>query len=81
MAYSVKSDSKNHVVELTTYDVPAFYEYYCVPKVDKDAFLLGYITNWEQYNLLEGEANIFFEDTYIGKSILDVRFISGTFPY
>jgi len=78
MPYSVKSDSKNHVVALTTYDVPAHYEYYCVPKVDKDAFLLGYITNWEQYNLLEGEANIFFEDTYIGKSILDVRFISDT---
>jgi len=78
MPYSVKSDNKNNVVDLTTYDVPAYYEYYCVPKVDKDAFLLGYITNWEQYNLLEGEANIFFEDTYIGKSILDVRFISDT---
>ncbi len=78
MPYSVKSDSKNHVVELTTYDVPVHYEYYCVPKVDKDAFLLASITNWEQYNLLEGEANIFFEDTYIGKSILDVRFISDT---
>jgi len=78
MPYSVKSDSKNHVVDLTTYDVPAYYEYYCIPKIDKDAFLLGHITNWEQYNLLEGEANIFFEDTYIGKSILDVRFISDT---
>jgi uncharacterized protein (TIGR02231 family) len=78
MPYTVNSDSKNHVVDLTTYDVPAYYEYYCIPKVDKDAFLLGYITNWEQYNLLEGEANIFFEDTYIGKSILDVRFISDT---
>lgn len=78
MPYSVKSDNKNNVVALTTYDVPAYYEYYCVPKVDTDAFLLGYITNWEQYKLLEGEANIFFEDTYIGKSILDVRFISDT---
>ena len=78
MPYSVKSDSKNHVVDLTIYDVPAYYEYYCVPKIDNDAFLLGYVTDWEQYNLLEGEANIFFEDTYIGKSILDVRFISDT---
>ena len=78
MPYTVNSDSKNQVVELTTYDVPAYYEYYCVPKIDKDAFLIGYVTNWEQYNLLEGEANIFFEDTYIGKSVLDVRFISDT---
>jgi len=78
MPYTVNSDSKNQVVELTSYDVPASYEYYCVPKIDKDAFLLGYVTDWEQYNLLEGEANIFFEGTYIGKSVLDVRSISDT---
>jgi len=78
MPYSVKSDSKNQVVELVSYEVPASYEYYCVPRIDKDAFLKGYITDWEQYNLLEGEANIFFEGTYIGKSVLDVRFISDT---
>jgi hypothetical protein len=78
MPYTVKSDSRNYVVNMTAYEVPASYEYYCVPKIDKDAFLLGYVTDWEQYKLLEGEANIFFEDTYIGKSILDVRFIKDT---
>jgi len=78
MPYSVKSDSRNYVVNMTAYEVPASYEYYCVPKIDSDAFLLGYVTDWEKYKLLEGEANIFFEDTYIGKSILDVRFIKDT---
>ena len=76
--YTIPSNSKNYVVDMTAYDVPATYEYFCVPKIDKSAFLLGYVTNWEQYKLLEGEANIFFEDTYIGKSVLDVRFISDT---
>lgn len=66
------------MVDMTTYEVPANYEYYCVPKIDTDAFLKGYVTNWERYNLLEGEANIFFEETYIGKSILDVRYITDT---
>jgi uncharacterized protein (TIGR02231 family) len=63
---------------MTSYAVPASYEYYCIPKIDTDAFLLAYVTDWEQYRLLEGEANIFFEDTYIGKSILDVRFVKDT---
>ena len=76
--YTVKSDSRNYQVDLTSYRVPASYEYYCVPKIDKDAFLMAYVTGWEQYNFLEGEANIFFEDTYTGKTILDVRFISDT---
>lgn len=78
MPYTIKSDSKSYSVDMTNYEVPASYEYYCVPKIDKAAFLLAYVTGWEQYNLLEGEANIFFEETYIGKTILDVRFIQDT---
>jgi len=60
------------------YDLPAEYEYYSAPKVDKDAFLLANIIDWEKYNLLEGEANIFFENTFVGKTILDVRYVSDT---
>lgn len=76
--YSVSSDNKNITVEVERYNLPAYYEYYCVPKVDKDAFLLANIVDWEKYNLLEGEANIFFENTFIGKTILDVRYSSDT---
>ena len=76
--YTVLSENKNTIVELKHYLLPAEYEYYCVPKVDKDAFLLANISDWEQYNLLEGEANIFFENTYVGKTILDVRSQSDT---
>jgi hypothetical protein len=76
--YTILSKNKNTTVELERYTLPAEYEYYCVPKVDKDAFLLANVSDWEQYNLLEGEANIFFENTFIGKTILDVRYISDT---
>ena len=76
--YSVLSDNKNYAVEMAKYNLPASYQYYSIPKIEKDAFLIASIQNWEQYNLLEGEANIFFEDTYVGKTILDVRFASDT---
>ncbi len=76
--YTVDSDNKNLTVEVDRYSLPADYEYFCVPKVDKDAFLLANIVDWEKYNLLEGEANIFFENTFIGKTILDVRYVSDT---
>ncbi|MGC9344001.1 MAG: DUF4139 domain-containing protein, partial [Bacteroidales bacterium] len=64
--------------DMAVYELPAIYQYYSVPKIDKDAFLIANIVDWEQYNLLEGEANIFFEDTYVGKTLLDVRFASDT---
>lgn len=76
--YTIKSDNKNYTVDIDVYDLPASYQYYCIPKIDKNAFLMANIIDWEKYNLLEGEANIFFEETYIGKSLLDVRFASDT---
>lgn len=76
--YTIQSDNKNYVVDMVHYDLPASYQYYCVPKVDDDAFLIAHIIDWEQYNLLEGEANVFFEDTYVGRTLLDVRYASDT---
>jgi hypothetical protein len=76
--YTIASENKAVVVEMEHYSLPADYEYYCVPKADPDAFLLANIVDWEQYNLLEGEANVFFENTFVGKTILDVRYMSDT---
>jgi len=76
--YTVKSDNKSYSVDIDSYSLPAFYQYYSVPKVDKTSFLTANITDWEKYNLLEGEANIFFEGTFVGKSLLDVRYASDT---
>lgn len=72
-SYSLKSDNKTQTILMQAMDVAADFQYYCVPKIDPDAFLIAYLHDWEKLNLLEGEANIFFEDTYIGKSLLDVR--------
>lgn len=76
--YSIKSENKPTLVELLTYEIPADYNYYCVPKIDKGAFLMATIPNWEMYNLLDGEANVFFENTYIGSTLLDTRTAEDT---
>lgn len=76
--YTIKSDNKSYTVDIEFYDLPADYQYYSVPKIDKDAFLIARIIDWEKYSLLEGEANVFFEDTYVGKTLLDVRYASDT---
>lgn len=78
MPYTIKSDGKNYVVDMDTYNVPSTYQHYCVPMIDNDAFLIANIKDWEKYNFLDGEANIYFEDTYIGKTILDLNNASDT---
>jgi len=71
MPYTVASDNKHMAIDMQHISMDAGFEHYAVPKIEKDAFLLAHITNWEQYNLLGGEANIFFEGTYTGKTIID----------
>lgn len=76
--YTVNSDNQSFSVDMVRYDLPADYQYYSVPKIQNEAFLLASITDWQKYHLLEGEANIFFENTFVGKTILDARFASDT---
>ncbi|HYF69270.1 MAG TPA: mucoidy inhibitor MuiA family protein [Ohtaekwangia sp.] len=76
--YSIKSDGEKLLVDLKLYDIPASYEYYAVPKLDKDAFLVAQIVDWDQYSLLEGEANLYFEDAFIGRSILNAKSLTDT---
>jgi TonB-dependent SusC/RagA subfamily outer membrane receptor len=71
LPYDVPTNGKAQTATLKEYDVPATYKYYGVPKLDKDAFLLAEVPDWEGLNLLPGEANIIFEGTYIGKSFID----------
>jgi uncharacterized protein (TIGR02231 family) len=74
--YSLKSANKNYTVGMKTYELDVDYQYYSIPKIDKNAFLIAYASDWEQLNLLEGEASIYFEGTYTGKSLLDTRFVT-----
>ncbi|HEY5745714.1 MAG TPA: mucoidy inhibitor MuiA family protein [Chryseolinea sp.] len=76
--FSIRSDGEVRATDMVEYELPAIYEYYCVPKLEEDAFLTAKILDWDQYNFLEGEASLFFEGKYIGKSILDTRNTSDT---
>jgi hypothetical protein len=76
--YSIQSDGEKLSVSLNEYQIETAYEYYAVPKLDKDAFLIAKITNWDQYDLLEGEANLYFEDAFVGRSVLDAKALTDT---
>ena len=78
LPYSIPSGGEQKVVEVRNFELPAVYEYYCVPKLDKDAFLKARVTGWGDYNLMAGEINLFFEGIYVGKSQLNPRATEDT---
>lgn len=78
LPYTISSNGKEYIVNINNHEIPAYYEYYCAPKLDKDAFLTAMITDWEEYHLLTGTSNLYFEGTYIGNAILDVESLQDT---
>ena len=69
--YSIVSDNKAHNVVVSSTDVPVTLTYMTVPKLDRDAFLMGKIANWEDLNLLPASARIYFDESYIGLTAID----------
>ncbi|HLZ17897.1 MAG TPA: DUF4139 domain-containing protein, partial [Cyclobacteriaceae bacterium] len=78
LPYTVSSASKPTLVDIRNYELKADYNYSAAPKLEKDAFLLAKATGWEELSLLPGEANIFFEGTFTGKSFIDPNNIKDT---
>jgi acetolactate synthase small subunit len=78
LPYTVPTDNKEYQVEIKEMSLAAFYEYSCAPKLETDVFLTAHLTDWEQYNLPEGEANLYFEGTFLGKSVLKTQSTEDT---
>lgn len=76
--YDIASNGKIHSVTLKELKIPATYNYFAAPRIEKEAFLIAEINNYSRYNLLQGEANIIFEGMFVGKTIIDPNQISDT---
>ena len=74
-------DGKTTTTEMARYQLPATYQYVGIPRADKDAFLVADATGWQQYSLLEGEANVYFENSFVGKTILDPTAATDTLHF
>jgi uncharacterized protein (TIGR02231 family) len=78
LPYTVLSASKPTLVDIRNHEMKAEYRYALAPKLDNDAFLLARATGWEEFNLLPGEANVFFEGTFVGSSFIDPNSVKDT---
>lgn len=78
---TMTSDGKTTTTEIARYQLPATYQYLGIPRADKDAFLVADATEWQQYSLLEGEASVYFENSFVGKTILDPMVVNDTLHF
>ncbi|MBP7184800.1 MAG: DUF4139 domain-containing protein, partial [Saprospiraceae bacterium] len=76
--HDIESDGQEHIIGFQELKIPATYNYHAVPKLDFGVFLLARITDWGKYNLLAGDATIFFDDMYVGKSYINPNISADT---
>ncbi len=79
LPYTILSNNKPFQVEIKRVSVPARYIYYAIPKLDADAFLTAEISDWEDLNLIDGEAQLFFEGSFQGKVFINTQSIQDIF--
>ena len=68
--YSIASNSDITTIEIDAFDLQASYQHYAAPELNENVFLTATVTDWERYDLLQGEANIYFEGSYAGKTAI-----------
>lgn len=78
MKYDIFSNGKPNTVNIQDIELPVSYSYLSIPKKDKDAFLIAEISGWGKYNLLPGDANIYFEGSFVGESYIDPNITTDT---
>jgi uncharacterized protein (TIGR02231 family) len=76
--YTIPSDGKMQTVEIQRLTAPAEYKYVTLPKLSALAYLTANITDWAKLSLQSGEATLYFENSFVGKSTLNVNQLTDT---
>jgi uncharacterized protein (TIGR02231 family) len=71
LPYDIASDGQLNSINIKEQLIDCVLKNYAVPRVDKEAYLLAEVADWQNLDLLPGDANIIMDDTYLGKSTID----------
>ncbi len=78
LPYDIDSDGKLQSVTIKDEEINCILKNYAIPRMDKESYLLAEITDWQNLDLLPGDANIIMDNTYIGKSLIDPNSTADT---
>ncbi|WP_291725287.1 DUF4139 domain-containing protein, partial [Bernardetia sp.] len=73
LPYTILSDGRKQLVEVSNIDVDTDYQYTVFAGKQKEGFLMANLSDWQQYQLVSGDVNIYFENKFVGKSYLDTQ--------
>ncbi len=75
---NISSDGQEMGVSIRKLEVNALFTHRAHPELDDKAYLFAAIPQWEELNLLEGEAGLYIQDQYLGKTYIDTKVVDDT---
>lgn len=76
--YDIPSKQQPIIAVLQTPTIKASYQYTSIPKLSEYAYLVANMTDWQGLNLINGDANLYFENNYVGTTYLDTKAFGDT---
>lgn len=77
---NLKSQENGQTIIIDKKELPAIFKYHVVPSMSSDVFLLAFISDWQRLNLINGDANIYLEDNYMGKTYINTNYTKDEYP-
>jgi uncharacterized protein (TIGR02231 family) len=78
LPYTILSDGRKQLVEVSKMEVETDYQYTVFAGKNKEGFLMANLSDWQQYQLVSGDVNIYFENKFVGKTYLDTQNLGDT---
>lgn len=75
---TIPSNNEIYTVEVVDQNMESEFKYFAIPKIDNHVYLTAFAYNWENLNILDAQANLFFEGKYVGQTALSLNEASDT---
>jgi len=69
--YTINSDGKSQTISLMSTSLNATFKYLAIPKIDNEAFLTAYLEGWEKLSLVQGRANVIYNNSIISQTVIN----------
>ena len=70
LPYTLKNSTEPNTLVINQKEVVANYRYLTTPKLVEEVYLQAEVKDWENLNLLNGRANIYYMNSFVGNSYI-----------
>lgn len=73
LPYSLKNSTEPNTLVISQKEITADYRYLTTPKLVEEVYLQAEVKDWENLNLLNGRANIYYMNNFVGNSYINTN--------